>query len=82
MFQGDDIGLVYTDEMAGRKGFFQFVHSLVGHQCVIRRIDLQVIPHSLDVNDLGEIDPEELTVRPDEDMVIRIKVSLFSGCCE
>jgi hypothetical protein len=79
MPEGDDIGFVDADELPCRKGLFQVIHGLVGDQRIVGRIDLEVILHSLNIQDLGKIDPEEFAVGADKNMIVLERVRFLAG---
>ena len=77
MAQGDDIGFVHADELPGWEGLFNIVHSLMGDQRIIRRVDLQVIPAALDIDDLGEADAKEFVIGTDKNVVVGVRIGFF-----
>ena len=64
-----EIGAVDADKKTGGQELFEVVHRLMSDEGEVGRMDLEIILHPLNIEDLLEIDAKEFAVGFDEDMI-------------
>jgi len=65
---GNNIGFVDADKLTRRQNILHFSHRLVGDDDMFRRVDLKVVLHAFNINNVRKTDPVKFAVGSDKNI--------------